>query len=69
MHIVALILSAGALAGNALLESVHRGFRKRIETMIIAKLSYIKRLGVFNLESLKLRTLRFDLTLTLTFPP
>ena len=42
-----------------LLESIQRAFTKYVEA--ISKLSYTKRLGIFNLEPLELRRLRYDL--------
>jgi hypothetical protein len=42
-----------------LLESVQRSFTKRVQA--VSKLPYIERLGIFNLESLELRRLRYDL--------
>jgi len=42
-----------------LLESMQRGFTKPVK--VISNLSYIERLGIFNLESLEVCRLRFDL--------
>ena len=42
-----------------LLESVQRGFTKRVKA--ISKLTYSERLGIFHLEPLELRRLRYDL--------
>ena len=42
-----------------LMENVQRAFTKHVKA--ISKLSYIERLGIFNLEPLELRRLRYDL--------
>ena len=42
-----------------LIESVQQAFTKRVKA--ISKLSYTERLGIFNLEPLELRRLRYDL--------
>jgi len=42
-----------------LMENVQRAFTKRVKAL--SQLSYIERLGIFSLESLELRRLRYDL--------